>query len=108
MFDFMKHNVIQKLTYKVKFISQINGGLLFHVFQKFDNKIFLDSIVNSMERINTKKGTQSPQFSVSVKINFTSFKCYRLIDNSIDFYQQKKKAHNKKEFSHENSKPCQS
>ena len=51
----MKHNVIQKLTYKVKFISQINGGLSFHVFWKFDTKIFLDSIVNSMERINTKK-----------------------------------------------------
>ena len=27
-FDFIKLNVIQKLAYKVKYISQINGGLI--------------------------------------------------------------------------------
>ena len=27
-FDFMKPNVIWKLTYKVKYISQITGGLI--------------------------------------------------------------------------------
>ena len=27
-FDFIKPNVISKLTYKVKYISQINGGLI--------------------------------------------------------------------------------
>ena len=28
-FDFIKGIVIQKLTYKVKYINQINGGLMF-------------------------------------------------------------------------------
>ena len=27
-FDFIKHNIIQKLAYKVKYISQINGSLI--------------------------------------------------------------------------------
>ena len=27
-FDFIKRSIIPKLTYKVKYISQINGGLL--------------------------------------------------------------------------------
>ena len=26
--DFIKHNLIKKLTYKIKYISQINGGLI--------------------------------------------------------------------------------
>ena len=39
----------------------MNGGLRFHVFQKFKNKIFLNLNVSDMERIITKKGSQSPQ-----------------------------------------------
>ena len=52
-FDFVKHNIIRKLVYKVKYIDQING-----VFRKFESKIFsklAGSIVSNMERISTRK-----------------------------------------------------
>ena len=38
-YDFIKPNVIQKLAYKVKYISQINGGLIMF-FRKLKNKVF--------------------------------------------------------------------
>ena len=83
----MKPDVILKLSYRVKYINKINGDLWFHVFWKFKNKIFLNSTVNNMEKINTKIGTQSPTSSVQyVEKIFTLFKCDRSIDNSIDFY----------------------
>ena len=83
----MKPDVILKLSYRVKYINKINGDLWFHVFWKFKNKIFLNSTVNNMEKINTKIGTQSPKSSVQyVEKIFTLFKCDRSIDNSIDFY----------------------
>ena len=86
-FNFMKPNVIWKLSYRVKYINKINGDFRFHVFWKFKNKIFLNSIVNNMEKISTKIGTQSPKSSVQyVEIIFTLVKCDRSIDNSIDFY----------------------
>ena len=37
--DFIKPNVIRKLAYKVKYISQINGGLIMF-FRKFKDQIF--------------------------------------------------------------------
>ena len=37
--DFIKPNVIQKLACKVKYISQINRGLIF--FPESEDKIFL-------------------------------------------------------------------
>ena len=37
--DFIKPNVIRKLAYKVKYISQINGGLIMF-FRKFKDRIF--------------------------------------------------------------------
>ena len=45
-FDFIKPNVIWKLNYKVKYISQINGGLIL---------LLVGSIVNNIEKINRKK-----------------------------------------------------
>ena len=38
---FGKAHVIRKLAYKVKYTSQINGGLIMFFF-KFENKIFLN------------------------------------------------------------------
>ena len=35
-FDFVKRDIIRKLTYRVNYIDQING-----VFRKFESKIFL-------------------------------------------------------------------
>ena len=60
-FDFIKPNEIRKLAIQVKYISQINGGLIM-VFRNFEKNIFfilVGSIVSDMERINTRKGTQS-------------------------------------------------
>ena len=39
--DFIKPNIIKKLANKVKYIGQINGGLIMFFFQEFKNKIFL-------------------------------------------------------------------
>ena len=56
----MKPNVILKLTYKVKYIIQINGALT--VFWKIDifGKNMTRINIKITEIINTKKGTQSP------------------------------------------------
>ena len=53
-FDFIKPNLIQKLTYKVKCISQRRFG---HVLLEIQENIFklVGLIVNNMERINTRK-----------------------------------------------------
>ena len=40
-FDFIKPNVIWKLGNKVKYISQINGGVIM-LFRKFEKNIFLN------------------------------------------------------------------
>ena len=59
-FDSIKHNIIRKLAYKVKYNSQINGSFD-HVLRKFKNKIFLKLVgffVNNIGRIQ-EKGTQS-------------------------------------------------
>ena len=57
-FDFIKCNVIQKLAYEVKYIDEINGGLI--VFQKFESKSFwkiscLDCEYYGKNQYKTKK-----------------------------------------------------
>ena len=95
---------LQKLAYLMNMsISQIN----LIIFSE-------GSIVNSMEvwkESIQEKGTQSTQFSVqSVTITFMLFKSHRSIDIPIDFFLScHEKAHDNKEFSHENLKPrCES
>ena len=56
-FCFIKPTIIKKLAYVVKYITQINGGLI-KIFWKFENKIFFElvgSVVNNMEKINRRK-----------------------------------------------------
>ena len=56
-FCFIKPTIIKKLAYVVKYITQFNGGLI-KIFWKFENKIFFElvgSVVNNMEKINTRK-----------------------------------------------------
>ena len=55
-----------------------------------------------------ENGMQLKWFSVqSVKITFVLFKCHKFIGNSMIFIflSCRKKAHDNKEFSRENSKP---
>ena len=81
--DFIKPNVIRKLAYKVKYIGQINGGLIMF-FRKFENS-WLYCEKYGMNQYKKKEHNQ--QFSVqSVMIAFTLSKCHRSIENSIDFY----------------------
>ena len=58
---FIKANIIQKLAYKVKYICQINRGLMFFLeIQELEFLEFVASIVNKMKkRINSRKRTQS-------------------------------------------------
>ena len=87
-FDFIKPNVTWKLANKVKYISQINGGLI-RFFLEIPEEHFLKlvgSIVNNMKRINTRKGTQSTVQCSKCYDNFHFLSIYhRSIDNSIDF-----------------------
>ena len=39
-FDFIKPNIIQKLAYKVKYISQINGGLIMFFLENSKVRFF--------------------------------------------------------------------
>ena len=91
---------LQKLAFLMNMsISQIN---LIMFFGRFNCEQY-----GSMERINTRK-RNTAQFSVqSVKITFMLFKSHRSIDIPIDFFLScHEKAHDNKEFSHENLKPC--
>ena len=91
----------------VKHICQINGGFIMLFRKTFLKSVAL--IVNNMERINTRQRNTSNrvQCSKSVQITFLLPKCYRSIDNSIDFNLIcGEKAHDSKNFSHENSKSC--
>ena len=65
--------------------------------------------INAKESIQGKGTQSSAKFSVwSVKITFILLKCHRSIDNSdaFCFLSCHEKAHDNKEFSRENSKPC--
>ena len=99
-FDFIKPNLIWKLTYKVQYISQINGGLIMF-FQNLRIQLF------GLNRYEKRNKQHSSVFKVWKWISFF-FKWHRSIDNSIDFFiflPFCEKAHDNKEFSHENSKP---
>ena len=58
-FDFIKRNVIRKLPYKVSYITQINGDLqkiyMYFVNSRIFFKKLVGSIVNNIERIDTRK-----------------------------------------------------
>ena len=71
-FDFIKTNIIRKLAFKVKCISQINGGLI-SFFRKFANKIFKITWLDCeyFGKNQYKKKEHNQQFSVqSVMITF--------------------------------------
>ena len=87
-FDFIKRNINQKLTCKINFISQINGGFIMF-FRNLRARLFklVASIVNNMERINLRKKDTTNVVSLqSVKVTFILFECHRSIDNSNDIY----------------------
>ena len=102
-FDFIKPNLIWKLTYKVQYISQINGGLIMF-FQNLRIQLFG---LNWYEKRNKQ---HSSVFKVWKWISY----CLNGIDPLIIplifiFLPCCEKAHDNKEFSHENSKPlCES
>ena len=54
--DFIKPNIIQKLAYKFKYISQINGGLIM-LFGYLRIRFFrlISSLESNIEIINTRK-----------------------------------------------------
>ena len=64
-FDFIKYNVIQKLAYKVQYISQINGDLLMFFgnvrirFFKLDG-----SVVNNYGKNTRKRNTINMQLNL--------------------------------------------
>ena len=64
-FDFIKYNVIQKLTYKVQYISQINGDLLMF-FRNVRIRFFkLDgSVVNNYGKNTRKRNTINIQLNL--------------------------------------------
>ena len=87
-FDFIKPNVIRKLSNKIKYISQINGGLIMF-FGNLRIRYFWISWLNCEQygKNQYKKKEHNQQFSVqSVMTTFILFKCHRSIDNSTDFY----------------------
>ena len=55
-FDFIKHSAIRKFSYKTKYISQNNGGLImFFANSRIRFFKLVDSIVNNIEIIQEKK-----------------------------------------------------
>ena len=86
-FNFIKLNIIRKLANKVKNISQINGGLSCFFGNSRTFFKLVGSIVKNVERINTRKETQSTVQCSKCYDNFHFLsKCHRSIDNSIGFY----------------------
>ena len=87
-FDFIKHNIIQNSAYMVRYISQIDRDLMFFTGSTLRFFNYVGTIVNNMERINTRKRNtiNTVQSVQSVNITFVLLKCYRSIDNSIEFY----------------------
>ena len=84
-FDFIKPNIFGKLAYKVKYISQINVGLIWNLRIRF----FQISWPNCEQyrKNQYKKKQHNQQFRVqNVMITFILSKCHRSIDNSTDFY----------------------
>ena len=92
---FRKAHVIRKLAYKVKYTSQINGGLIMFFFLNLRIRFFKISWLiceqnekkNQFKKQKTKQKKHNQQFSVqSVTITFILFKCARSNGNSTDFH----------------------
>ena len=87
-FDFIKHNIIQNLAYKVN-ISQINVGSIWNLRIRFFQNSWLDCEQyekNQWKEPMQEKGTQSTASVQSVMLTFILFKRHSFIDNSTDFY----------------------
>ena len=54
-FNFIKGNIIRKLAYKAKYVSQIKGGFMFGRNWRLGFFKLVDSIVDNMEKIDTGK-----------------------------------------------------
>ena len=107
-FHFIKRNIIWKLTSKVKYIDQINGGLIMFLGNlkvRFSLRL-VGSIVKIWKEWRQKE-TQT-YFSVQRFMTYILFRCHRSIDNPMIFMFLfcREKAHNNKKSSLENSKPC--
>ena len=86
-FDFIKYNIIPKLAYKVKNISQINVALIMF-FGNLRLRFLKISWLNCEQygKNQYKKKEHNQQFSVqSVKITFILLKSHRSVDNSNDY-----------------------
>ena len=83
LFDFIELNIIQTVAHKIKYIGQINGGLIRYLRIRFLQISWLN--YEQYEKNHYKKEEHSQQFSVqSVKITFKCFKYHKSIDNSND------------------------
>ena len=80
LFDFIKLNIIQKPAYKVKYVSQIKGGLIRNLRVRFFQISWLN--YEQYGKKQCKKKEHNQQCSESVKITFILFKCHRSSDNS--------------------------
>ena len=98
-FDFIICNVIQKSAYKVKYISQINGGLIMF-FASSRLRFFKISWHNYEQygKDQHKKKEHNQHSSV--------FKVLTITPMIFIFLSCCEKAHDNNEFSHDNSKPC--
>ena len=71
-------------SYKVKYISQVNVGLIWNLRIRFFQISWLDCEQHGKNQYKQKEHNR--QLSVhSVMIMFILFKCHRFIDNSTDF-----------------------
>ena len=86
-FDFIKHNIIRNSAYMVKYISQINRGLMFFTGSRLRFFIMLARLRTIWKgSIQERKTINTVQSVQSVNVIFILRKCYRSIDNSIEFY----------------------
>ena len=77
-------------------------------FWKFKNRIFLNIglILDNMERINTKKEHNHHNCYQSVEKTYLNVTDPLIIPMILIFLSCREKAHDNKEFIHQNSKPC--
>ena len=110
--DFLKQNIIRKLTYKVKYISQINRGLIMFFTKSRDTffKIIWMAWLWTIGKTRYKKNEHNQHSSVfkvlrshSYSLNVTDS---LLIPVIFIFLSCCEKAHNNKGLSREILKPC--
>ena len=109
-FDFIKPNIIWKLNFKVKCISQINGGLIMF-FENSGIRFFKISWLdceqygkNQYKKKNNRINNQFNRQRVKITVK-ESQKTIGIILLSFIFLFCRKKAHDNKDFSRENSAP---